>query len=183
MFCCYTTVHVTFQKLSLSFCFPLNLFQSETCVKVHHQLELWSRSRTCNIIHGCLKSSRFDLSQNYPHFFKQTFEQVCTFSVHKALVFLLFVCTCVMLQCILVPWFFLFFFFKSCGGLNTAKVKPKSPHIHFILHTFVHLLPHTPSHSKEERESLADPSFNSTTLNYTPIFCGSLHRNHYTTPH
>lgn len=91
MFCCYTTVHVTFQKLSLSFCFPLNLFQSETCVKVHHQLELWSRSRTCNIIHGCLKSSRFDLSQNYPHFFKQTFEQVCTFCVHKALVFLLFV--------------------------------------------------------------------------------------------
>lgn len=91
MFWCYTTVHVTFQKLSLSFCFPLNLFQSETCVKVHHQLELWSRSRTCNIIHGCLKSSRFDLSQNYPHFFKQTFEQVCTFCVHKPLVFFLFV--------------------------------------------------------------------------------------------
>lgn len=61
-----------------------------------------------------------------------------------------------------------FFFFLVMWGFKHSKGQTQIPT--YTLHTFVHLLPHAPSHSKEKRERLADPSFNSTTLNYTPIF-------------
>lgn len=142
MFCCYTTIHVTFQKLSLSFCFPLNLFQSETCVKVHHQLGLWSRNRMCNIIHGCLKSSRFDLSQNYPHFFKQTFEQVCTFSKLWSFCFLCYLCHAAMHFAPVIHFFFLVTWgFKHSKGqtqiptytLHTSYIRTLAPTHSFSL--------------------------------------------------
>lgn len=60
-----------------------------------------------------------------------------------------FCVTCVILLCILLPWFIFFF---SHVGSNTAKVKPKSPHIHFIhSYTCSHALLLTPR--RKERAS------------------------------
>lgn len=73
-------------------------------------------------------------------------------------------------------------FFDICAH-STGHVRSKHSKGQTILPTCT--LASTRSFSRRggKIESLADPSFNSTTLNYALIFAQSLLRNHYTTPH